>query len=496
MLSPSPRRCPFLHREVAVMTEADFLKSILEQPDDDVTRLAFADWLMEKGDAASSARGEFIQVQIQLARRSQTDGSPADWADSARTPELKARESALLAAHKTEWARAVAPLVTDYTFHKGFIEQVTLSRALFESSAEQLFELAPIQRIRLTGGLTARVCESPLLRKLTALDFSKSYLGDHGLHMLLGSPHLTRLEWLDLSYCYLTNRGAQELADSKLLGQLHHLNLSNNSLGQQAVQSLFASPYWGKVKTLLLKGNSQIDSRAQDFLTGMLEGKADPALLRSMLHLSSREERDYTNAHVRNLAERAGKDPAAAPRILGAALGDGRRKVRSAAARMVALLGAAGVPALPKMVQRLFEQSPEMQTWMCYLANPLLSAPANLRAVLLHPKLPASVRENFAVICARRAAWWTKLGGQSTAKPVPVAKGGHPELAGLDDGVVEVLALAARHGGRRGNHRGEIYRARIKEAAWMLARLTELLQVVLPPPQPVTVSSKKGRKRV
>src|SRR5262249_4226175 len=138
-----------------------------------------------------------------------------------------------------------------------------------------------------------------------------------------------------------------------------------------------------------------------------LQGSSDPSLLRSMLQTASREEREYTNIHVRELAQRAGQDPARATVILAEGLHDGRREVRSAAAQMIAQLGTAGTPALRKMVQRLFERTllvrdpvapalarllpnlpTPLQRWLCLLANPLLPAAANLKAVLEHPELP------------------------------------------------------------------------------------------------------------
>jgi uncharacterized protein (TIGR02996 family) len=45
-------------------TEAAFFRSMLDAPDDDATRLVYADWLEENGDAA---RGEFIRVQCERA---------------------------------------------------------------------------------------------------------------------------------------------------------------------------------------------------------------------------------------------------------------------------------------------------------------------------------------------------------------------------------------------------------------------------------------------
>src|SRR5262249_34827066 len=93
------------------MNEATFLQAILERPDDDLPRLASADWLMESGDEERAARGELIQVQAQLANRAEGLGAPTDWVDAASAPRLKSREQALLAQYGKEWAGPVAGLV-------------------------------------------------------------------------------------------------------------------------------------------------------------------------------------------------------------------------------------------------------------------------------------------------------------------------------------------------------------------------------------------------
>ena len=46
-----------------------FLHAILEKPDDDTTRLVYADWLEERGDPQSLARGEFLRLDHELASR-------------------------------------------------------------------------------------------------------------------------------------------------------------------------------------------------------------------------------------------------------------------------------------------------------------------------------------------------------------------------------------------------------------------------------------------
>src|SRR5262249_60458262 len=72
--------------------EEAFLRAIRDSRDDDAPRLAYADWLEERGDP----RGEFIRVQCELARIS---------ADDPRRPALGARERGVLAEHGAAWAR-------------------------------------------------------------------------------------------------------------------------------------------------------------------------------------------------------------------------------------------------------------------------------------------------------------------------------------------------------------------------------------------------------
>jgi hypothetical protein len=321
------------------------------------------------------------------------------------------------------------------------------------------------------------------------------------------------LNWLDLNNCYITDPGAEALAGSPVLAQLAHLNLSNNLLGIPGAQALFGSKYWGKVRTLALSGNHRIDTRAQQFLAQTLQGASDPALLRSMLQMQSRQEREYTNTHVRALAQKAGKQPAQAAAVLAEGLGDGRRKVRSAAAQMLAQMGADGSVALPRMVQRLFESSrlvhdqvapalarllpelrPEMQNWLCLIANPLLPAEANLRAALESERLPESIIAEMGAVAVRRWAWWDHITHKRTG-PAPVPEAGRypTDRVSVRDAVFGVLGVAEKHAGRhhRGNRKKDEEKiGRQKESAWFLARLTELIQGNLPKP----VEGKKRAK--
>jgi uncharacterized protein (TIGR02996 family) len=55
------------------MNEDVFLRTIQEKPNDDTTRLIYADWLDEQGDEASAARAAFIRADCELAALAEKD---------------------------------------------------------------------------------------------------------------------------------------------------------------------------------------------------------------------------------------------------------------------------------------------------------------------------------------------------------------------------------------------------------------------------------------
>src|SRR3954452_8559701 len=101
--------------EVCAMNRDEgFLEAILEIPDDDTPRLAYADWLEGRGDP----RGEFIRVQIDLERLPPNDPG---------RETLEQRERAISDKYAREWAEPLRHLITEWTFRRGFIERVETS---------------------------------------------------------------------------------------------------------------------------------------------------------------------------------------------------------------------------------------------------------------------------------------------------------------------------------------------------------------------------------
>jgi uncharacterized protein (TIGR02996 family) len=96
------------------MTDAELVRAILENPDDDSAYLVYADWLM----AQSDPRGELIVLQ-----------HDADEAERARKPALRRAAKALLEKHRKQFLGPLAHFKQgrfDITWRYGFARKLTL----------------------------------------------------------------------------------------------------------------------------------------------------------------------------------------------------------------------------------------------------------------------------------------------------------------------------------------------------------------------------------
>jgi uncharacterized protein (TIGR02996 family) len=240
--------------------EEAFLDAILAEPDNDVPRLIFADWLEEHGDQ----RSEFIRVQCQLARLRE---------DDPRRPALEAREQELLGAYQGEWLGPLAGGSMRLRFRRGFVDEVTLRLEAFLHRAEELVAAAPVARIELTAGLgqesggrfaveghLRKLAHRPELARVTGLYLNFTALTADGVHALLASPHLGRLRTLDLRHNALGDDGAVILSASPALCELTTLNLAGNLIGSGGFQALVTSPHLAELRSLDVSANS-IDDR-------------------------------------------------------------------------------------------------------------------------------------------------------------------------------------------------------------------------------------------
>jgi uncharacterized protein (TIGR02996 family) len=291
------------HREAR-----SFLAAICANPDDDTTRLVFADWLDERGDPG---RAEFIRTQIERARL-------PDW--DARYVRLLMRERVLLSQHGANW-RAELPTIKGITwgeFRRGFVSTASFDNfGLFNSAGPACWASAPVEAVEvrwprqrnvaavqalreltITSSLVgtedlSRLIESPVLSTLRSLTIRDAALGPDGFRRLVSSPHvrnlralrvphnsvgnaaitalascitLPLLEELDLSEVRSYGRyaedpiidvnGIQDLAGWPGLARLHTLSLSGNNIQWRGLRALLQSPHLYGLKHLALRGTA------------------------------------------------------------------------------------------------------------------------------------------------------------------------------------------------------------------------------------------------
>jgi len=147
--------------------EQRLLAAVCATPDDDAPRLAYAAWCDRRGDP----RGEFIRVQVELAKFGRNT-------DSNEWQSLDRKSWRLLDVSKNAWLAPIVDIASDPEFHRGFITQVTMRAQEFLEKYKLLYSTAPIQHITLKQGvvLRQRFLNLPLYLKYFSPPFPKRTL--------------------------------------------------------------------------------------------------------------------------------------------------------------------------------------------------------------------------------------------------------------------------------------------------------------------------------
>jgi len=134
------------------------MAEVLRTPREDAPRLRLADWLSARGDP----RGEFIRVQLELARLDPT---------AEEMDRFARRERELLARHEMDWVRPLDGWLLGWTFRRGFIEEVTLNAEDLLSHAAELLAAAPVDSLRINevGEVSEKLAACPVLARLQRL---------------------------------------------------------------------------------------------------------------------------------------------------------------------------------------------------------------------------------------------------------------------------------------------------------------------------------------
>jgi uncharacterized protein (TIGR02996 family) len=216
------------------------MRAIHEQPEDDLPRLAYADWFEEQGDPNHA---EFVRVEVALSRARR--GSP-------EYRVLFDRELELIRAHKDAWFGTFRSGWGGYEIRRGFIEEVwggkpesVLPHADWLHSHHTLQDLYVggfwgallpllhhplmdvLARLTLFNPESGSWCaapyqrSAPLRQRPLALSLTRHHGGPELVEGLLASPRLGRVTWLDLSENELTADGVRRLLDG--LGALPRL---------------------------------------------------------------------------------------------------------------------------------------------------------------------------------------------------------------------------------------------------------------------------------
>lgn len=143
------------------MSRAAFLQAILAAPDNDTSRMVFADWLDDRGDADQA---EFIRVQCEVEGWRKICVNHDTHRLNCPGCALRRRERELLDVAGFGWAGAGIswvgvrtahdPILTQYgavaVFRRGFVEEVACTAADWLAHGDAIRRAQPVWRVRLT----------------------------------------------------------------------------------------------------------------------------------------------------------------------------------------------------------------------------------------------------------------------------------------------------------------------------------------------------------
>jgi uncharacterized protein (TIGR02996 family) len=236
--------------------DAAFLEAIAANPDDDGLRLVYADWLEERDDP----RGEFIRVQIELARMAE---------DDPRWLGLKKREQELLEKYQSTWLGVIDEHGVAGNFGRGFLVSAIVPAQTLIEFEQEVARLGPLGTLAISGldaDLVPQLAASSALSRATGLDLCEERLAAEELKTLLQSPHLAGLKELLLCGSGLGPDGAEAVAATAPKG-LRILNLACNELGATGVEILAGNTRLDALSELILNDN-RLTVAATEFLAG------------------------------------------------------------------------------------------------------------------------------------------------------------------------------------------------------------------------------------
>lgn len=245
-----------------------FLKAVAANPDDDLPRLVFADWLEEQSRLADRARGQFIRGQIELERLDRESPS-YPWAYFELFPKVCSAVDGYALEWLKELTRPAAlelrrERVGPHLFRRGFVERVRMNAKTFARCAAHLFATAPVTEAHLGVDVSSagKLFACPELLRLRLMRISRPVMRHRSRGMMAAlarCPFLTNVRELDLSDCGLDDHDAQLLSRAKGLTALDTLKLSGNRLTYSGVVALAQTIDLQHVRRIELGRNVRLD---------------------------------------------------------------------------------------------------------------------------------------------------------------------------------------------------------------------------------------------
>jgi uncharacterized protein (TIGR02996 family) len=230
-----------------------FLAAIRDEPDQDVHRLVYADWLEDNGDPS---RAEFIRVQVELARGT---------ASRERQRELLGRERVLRREHQASWLLPLrgAWRAAIVEFDRGMATFCPANHRFleprFREQATEAFRQAGV--IGLIGWperFVKRWATSPVLAEFASLDVPDDPFWKVMADSIAASPSLAGLRSLELSYQWTEEGSLQALASSPRLRGLTHLDAGGmwGDFDQDGLQAITSPDAFPRLTSLTLRGRA------------------------------------------------------------------------------------------------------------------------------------------------------------------------------------------------------------------------------------------------
>ncbi len=158
------------------MTDHDsLLRAITDNPAEDTPRLMYADALDERGWKGDRERGEFIRVQVGLARMVPPSDCDGTFCDGSLVVCQNCKEWKSLYRREKELAEMMVPRdprgsgatsrqtqgryyfaecgcpLAGFSLRRGFLEQITVTTEDFLAHAAEIFTRHPVERVTLAG---------------------------------------------------------------------------------------------------------------------------------------------------------------------------------------------------------------------------------------------------------------------------------------------------------------------------------------------------------